>query len=312
MNQEQLESGRKELEALLNSETSATEMHRTKVIESWYRDIIFDRIIVVRKGKVTHQPTRKKPRKVTYQSIRKNLQKARRLIYVRAHEPHIIGKGTHQLVIDVGNGLVAKVTYEGKWVFYEDDTEIIPVGRTSFSYMRETRDALLEMGLDVPPMNFYRIDWSGKGVVDSPDAHHSSYGVLERRLRTPEEEWLAWFTQKISEEGRPPNVYLTLDLRENGRYRVAEYDEEQAKRLPNGNLIVRDFEKQFSVLLGLYQNFEQDEQMNCGKPFLMYEPHKENTPEEAIRKMFLLQVPVDDKENGKLAVGDIDHVYVFK
>lgn len=100
--------------------------------------------------------------------------------------------------------------------------------------------------------------------------------------------------------------------RESGKYTVVEYNEEQARKLPNGASIVNDFQDKFSVLLGMYRNFEQDKQMDRGKPFLTYEPHKLETAEEAISKMFLLQVPTDKREEGRLVVGDIDHVYIFK
>lgn len=106
---------------------------------------------------------------------------------------------------------------------------------------------------------------------------------------------------------------ITEDLRDSGRFDVVDYDEEIAKSLVNGNQLVRDFNAAFEYLMQHYVGEENvDNVDNAKEPSLKRKPHGPDfSGETAIKNMFLLQVPVDRKEGGRLVIGDVDHVCMF-
>ncbi len=288
--QDNVEVGRKSLESILNVEAGATKEYRNEQISWNASTFYFD----------DNEVTQKK-----FEWMEERLKKYDRLLYIRADSSDVIGRGTNQLVVDVGNGLVAKMCYE----IYRD-SNIIEVGRYTCLFMEETRKTLVEIGMEVPEICFYRVHWDGDQIVVSSDVKHRSWAEEERispfvaiedfpKPGSPEEEKL-------------PNAYITADLREGGRFSVIDYEDGQARKLPNGPLLISAFESSVLKLLELYQNLVNDEKMESGKPFLSFSRHKEHTPEEAVRRMFFLQVPVNPEDEGKLVIGDIDHVNVCK
>ncbi len=99
-------------------------------------------------------------------------------------------------------------------------------------------------------------------------------------------------------------------LRENGRYQALDFEEELAKGLVNGNELIEQYQKQFDKLMAFYNKERIYLKPDC-EPFIVHNPHSDNIPEEAIKRMFLLQVPIDKKEVGMLVIGDLDHIKVF-
>jgi len=290
INKELVEEGRKNLEGVLNRETSAVSDFREKEINRFYE-------IFMSGGVLTSLPREE----TTHESVKEILQRDGRLIYLRTNGKRLIGRGKHQVVIDVGNDLVAKISYKKR-----EYPNFIRIGSPPCQFIHETRETLNEIGIEVPEMYFYRVEWDNNQIIVSSEINHGSYGEQLRKLRTPIEEW--------SEEDPLdplPNIYLTPDLRENGRYEVVGYINEYLRKLPNRDLIYKYYQETYSKLFSLYQNLEQDEELNGGEPFLLNSGHKEHSIEKAIRKMFLLQIPKNPGEDGKLVVGDIDHIFIF-
>jgi len=113
-----------------------------------------------------------------------------------------------------------------------------------------------------------------------------------------------------------PNVCITTDIRASKRFRVSDYDETIVKDLVNGDDVMRWFGSAYALLMGYYESCNLGngfENLDPDRgPYLQRKPHGSDfSVETAIRKMFLLQIPVDKKEEGRLVVGDIDHVVMF-
>lgn len=88
-------------------------------------------------------------------------------------------------------------------------------------------------------------------------------------------------------------MYLTPDLRENGKYVVIDYNQDMAKRLINGDALVQEFDQRTAELLQFYQNYCEDRELTSGRIYVMFDPRKENpnpknAAQRAIEKMFLL------------------------
>jgi hypothetical protein len=76
-----------------------------------------------------------------------------------------------------------------------------------------------------------------------------------------------------------------------------------AQELPNAIELAQSHDQTTSTLLGLFSGTN---------PQLKPLPHDTDySPETAVRKMFLLQLPTNKNEPGKLVVGDFDHVVPY-
>ncbi len=289
------EQGMKELEALLNREISATQNIRDEAIQRDYEEVIAGKISLTPEQLATFTP----------EDSEKRLKKLDRLLYFRIDQPCVVGRGTNQLALDVQNGLIAKIGVSSIG-------RVVEVGRGLYQHMQETVTTLRELGFDVPEIRYARIRWEGNKVSVNSDVEHGLYGEMSRGGET----------RKLVRK-RPyniPNVTFTVDLREGGKYEVVEFDREVATGLPNGASLIEQFAESSDKLVKLYDKYyhallasvESGEKLASG-PFLHYSPHREGgEAEDAVRKMFFLQVPTTDGEEGKLVIGDIDHVYLFK
>ena len=298
---EAIEQGRKRLEEILNREIPLTDKYRRKIINDYYQnDLHF---------KKEYSPEMD----VSWEKNEKELKRQGRLVCVRLIAPEIVGRGDHQITIDIGEGLVAKMRYE---IFLSNNERTVSVARKPLGMMNETRQELVDHGIDVPPMQFLNLRWRYNKVALAYKVEHSSWGDSERRL----EEFRK--TKKIKFRRIPqkysPKVCITTDLRENGRYFVVDYDPEIAQQLVNGSALVDEFNTKAGFLFDCYNQYIRDlEHLEDGKLYLQYDPHKQNpharqAPQKAIKGMFFLQVPIDATQPGKLVVGDIDQVYVFR
>ncbi len=280
MNPEQVAEGLQKLKTILNEEFTATEGYRQEVINSIYDLIVSGKLIT---------PIPKE--KITLNKIRKLEEEDGGLVYIRSNHPSIVGKGEHQLVIGLGNNLVAKVTHKG-------ENDIFAIGRKSYRFMKETKDVLSEIGIETPEMAFYRF------YLKSLNLKVNSKVWNDSRRQMYLDERASWeLPQNV------PNICITPDLREGGRYDVVGYSEEIAKRLINRDFIISQF-KGLSKKLG---QVALEDPNTSQKPTLEYELHQIRSASfgTAISRMFLLQVPLDKKEEGRLVVGDIDHIYVY-
>lgn len=315
-----LEIARKKLESILNSEIVGAKAGYDFIVDrhiEYYADN--GRIICC--GGEPDEDTKKlmkefekerveieKRLRAKIEDIRKEQIQGVGRIILRATEPYFIAKGSHQAVINLGNNLVAKLGYEEKF----SSDEYLSVS-FAYPYVKETADTLKSMGFSIPDLGFLRMGWNNEHIEVSADVSHDSY-----RRHTVQRQRLFKRTRKkpVYYVGTPtpknlPNVCVMRDLRENGRYQVSDFEEETAKKILNGCELINEYERYFSQLIGIY-NKERIYLKPDSDPFIVYNPHSDNTPEEAIKRMFLLQVPIDKKDLGKLIIGDLDHINVFR
>jgi hypothetical protein len=328
INPQTLEAARKRLEDILNSEISATEEVRRKdVVHNLFKhDIDWE------------QRYDWKTRDLSAEDFEKNKELMKsygELVYVRTTEPYLVAIGTHQVVLNVGSGLVAKSriyvpgsTSEDAWEFAESKTGIdrgriisspyrneylekctcFALGNPNspwrkFQFFPETIGILKQEGFDIPPIELYRYFWSGNKIVVSPDITITSWKDFHHN-------------RSKYDSSKFPNVCITPDLREQGRYQVVDYDEATAKNLVNGNGLAEQFKAGFDKLIGFRESYRKkglnEFRGKTTGPYLINDGHSINDPETAIRRMFLLQVPNDKTKPGKLVIGDLDHVNIFR
>ncbi len=283
MNPKQVAKGLQRLKTILNEEVAATENHRQEVIKSVYNDVI---------SGITYFSGKKE--KATPKKIRKILEEKIWLVYIKSNHPSIIGRGKHQLVIDIGNNLVAKTPYQKR------SDGVFVIGRAPYPFIKETKNVLSEINIETPEMNFYRFYLKGLNLKIFTKVKHFWHSSKRDRYL---DRGVFWEFLKNC-----PNFCVTPDLRENGRYNVVDYSEENVKRLINKNFIIsqfKDLSKRLEKMV-LDENYKPSQ-----KIILEYESHYMDSVEEAISKMFLLQVPKNLSEKGKLIVGDLDHIYAY-
>jgi hypothetical protein len=269
----------KELEGILNEEVVATWNEREDFIERYFKRIVGNE-------RVIYADLPKNPGK---EDVKKFLKDAGELQYLRPENPYLIGCGEHQIVIGLNNGLIAKIHYK------RGSDNLFSIGKRSFPHIRKTQNMLAQLGIQTPEMVFLRSFWEEDKLVLDTDINHFSKGP---------------FSRKEFDIVNLPNICITTDLREEGHYKVIDYDGRRIKGLINKDEIVSQFENLTKILRELEENDP--------KIGIVYEPHfmithgswKEGI-KKAIRKMFLVQIPTDPNEEGRLVVGDLDHVYIY-
>jgi hypothetical protein len=274
------EQGRKELEAFLNGEISATQNLQDKFVQRIHEEV-----------KLRESFMESSYKKTTSEETRENLRDNDQLIFVRKTSPEIIGLGTHQLVIDVGSGLVAKLPYKGDRI------------KGYWPFLKEAREELVRLGFSTPDIHYLRVCHGSEGIVTSSEVVHDN---RRNAFKPIDEEIDVVFTIE-----NWPNAIITTDLREGGKYKVVDYTEEMVQSLVNRTEISDKFNLSYRVLGNLRSWYDETPKID-DRPFFGYEPHLVKTSEEAIKKMFLIQVPTDEREEGKLVIGDIDHIYLFR
>jgi hypothetical protein len=137
------------------------------------------------------------------------------LIFFRREHPQLIGRGSYQVIFDLGLGFVAKMGYESGEEFHD----LPEYDMLITSYVPSSVDRMRDMGFPVPPAAFVRVGWVGgtPGTVSDPE-------ILAN------------------------TVCITTDLRSGSRYFVKEYDPSIAETLPNGTELI-DKKEHFSERL---------------------------------------------------------------
>lgn len=167
-----------------------------------------------------------------------------------------------------------------------------------YQYISETRKELEKQGFNVPPLELYRFYWDGDKIFVSSDVKSIS--------QKDDRETYSKSFPKF------PNICITIDLKEDRRFKVVDYEESIARSLINGDELIKQFNRDSERLFSYWKNYRSwCEDKKISGPYLLNDNHAIPGQEEAIRKMFLLQVPVERKEPGKLVLGDLDHVYIF-
>ena len=240
--------------------------------------------------------------------VRKDQIQGENRIVLRTTEPYFIAKGSHQVVIDIGNDLVAKLRYEKK--FCSD--EYLSVS-WDYDFLKDTADTLRSIGLQVPELEFLRAEWNDNKIEVSNNVSNDSYRrylVQSQRFIKRTRKKPVYCVDALMPKNLP-NVCIMNDLREGGRYQVFDFEEEIVKSLSNGEDIIREYERNFSQLMNIY-NKKRFYLKPDSEPFIEFDPHKSSSPKEAIKRMFLLQAPTNKKDLGKLVMGDLDHIKVFR
>lgn len=221
---------------------------------------------------------------------------------------YFVAKGSHQAVINLGNGIVAKFGIDNNF----SSEEYTSVG-FNFPLLNETCNTLIECGFDIQERGFLRAYWKDKKIEVVSNVNHDTsrkmIGRENRAFKIYRKKDVYIRPKQIS---NLPNAFITLDLRENGLYNPVDFNEEIARSLSNGEELIKQYKESFDKLSIYALKGNEGHFKPKNGPYLTYHSHKNPSPEEAIRKMFLLQIPVDKKLPGKLVLGDLDHVYIFK
>ncbi|MDD9952726.1 MAG: hypothetical protein OXR66_00145 [Candidatus Woesearchaeota archaeon] len=281
------------LEALLNEERRETAFAREAEIDVFLEMVRTDE----RYWQTTSKETTRTPLK--RDQVERLLKEDGSMIYIRKDAPYFISHGAHQATLDLGGGIVAKGSINGKntaRAVAQQHSSVLPFGRFKFLYMKETTDILQEEFSNVLTPTFARILWSRDGIRVKERCEHD----IHRNSSHPERDML-------------PTVYFTKDLREDGTYTVHEYGEEVLDGLPNKLALKGKFSTMRDQLFGwVIPSGTSYSELSNDHPHLQARPHGfDYDPETAIQKMFLLQVP-EKGGNGKLVLGDYDHVTLFR
>ncbi len=297
-----LEQAKERLEEIINAERIATEDVKRKYIKEWYENILWKRNVPQETLDFFSKTD------LSDSTVRKYLLSDTRLLFVRETCPLLIARGSHQIILDLSEGLVVKVSYRdldrnGTFTIISD------------GFMQETRDILSSEGIPVQEVYACRIHWENNSTEEKiiiSDGKDSSYGGLLRgRYHLP----YKLFNQLREKQlVHLSNGYITSDLREEGRYQVIDYSDEIARTLINYDEIKKQYDVIYEKLMQFANNTKEDENnFLSGKIYLIRSGHGfKDGPENAIKKMFLLQIPVDLSREGKIVMGDLDHVRVFR
>jgi len=212
--------------------------------------------------------------------------------FLPKNTPEIIGKGTHTVVLDIGNGFVAKfrpseriicfgkAEVEGQYILHVENA------MDEKLFLFETIRSLRELGFQVP--------------------FHMVAGISLGRY--PEQV-------EIKESGL---IYrcafvIATDLRKNGRYSVVEPEDSVLLSLKNGDELKELLTTHVKFLMELYTEYK-----NSFLPPAPYNPKyviavndhvTTEGPQDAFRHMFLLQVD-QHTATGKLVLGDLSGVAI--
>ena len=89
--------------------------------------------------------------------------------------------------------------------------------------------------------------------------------------------------------------------------------------MKNGHYLKRQFQRVYDILNGLKTSYREHSEF-----VFEYEPHfvegikdgkrlnQEEQKDLAIRRMCLVQVPTNPNKEGRLVIGDINHVHVYR
>lgn len=245
-------------------------------------------------------------------SARFKLRDGSRLFLINQDQPYFISKGSNQAVIDLGNSLVAKGYYSSKGSdglkeYMDMFPDVLHFARREYQYTRETIENLRKLGISVPEAYFLRIGWLGDRILVTEDVKHD-------KLRSVHDDLDYHDLLELVETF--PNVFVTADLVENGKYKLVEYSEDDAKKAGNGEELIGSYRRNLDLLMSLpyidKKNATASALEKLPSPAFSFDQHLDDkTREGAIKKMHMLQLPKKKSEPGKLIVGDVDHVYVF-
>jgi len=134
-----------------------------------------------------------------------------------------------------------------------------------------------ELGFNVPEHIFYYVNFEDKIRVDK--------------------------TKKNS--GDKPRLAITPDLSENNKYSITTYHPSIAMKLANAGHIINEYQEGFQKIKDIEANPTTYQLEAFGHVDM------NGSKDKAIRHMFLVQI---DKKNktGKLYLGDVDHLLIYK
>jgi len=187
--------------------------------------------------------------------------------FLRKNMPEIVGRGSNQIVISLGNGYIGKTRPLG---MKTTDHYVVSIDPYEPSLL-DSVFVLRELGFDVPEHNYVNIKKTN-GSFKVPDQGCS--------------------------------FVIAHDLTEGGKYLVEDVNRRHFS-LSNGQEIREQLKKYTRTLMAIFEGNHHSYKAEVN-PHLPFE-----RPLKAIYKMFFVQI--DTVANtGKLVLGDLDHVILYK
>lgn len=197
------------------------------------------------------------------------------IIYVRKDMPEMINQGDTQAILRLDNEHIAKIP-------------IIKFSTHNFlnyypNIITESVKVWSELGFEVPEHKFYYLNINGKISI----------------------------SEEKQKKFDSPRVSISVDLGQNGKS-IITYNEDKIKGLSNFKQIKEEFENGFAKIKNIEKEMIEDTNPNGGYGIM---PHghidEYGSIDKAIRHMFLVQID-PEKNSGKLILGDIDHLFIYK
>jgi hypothetical protein len=206
----------------------------------------------------------------TEYTIREILGQLGQIYLISENAPELLSKGEHQLVLSLGHSYVGKTKYYD--IF---DGKLVCRSKNVYeTQIRNAEKVLRDIGILFPSQHYFGIS------IENNQVSVPITGM---------------------------EFIITKDLRENGKYEIADADFYEIDLLLNGQEIREHYNLAIQSLISIYQR--ENPQFSVSINWHSTNIETRN-PEIAFRRMFFLQI--DSFTNtGKLVVGDIDHVKFY-
>ncbi|MDO8642412.1 MAG: hypothetical protein Q7R76_02355 [Candidatus Woesearchaeota archaeon] len=219
-------------------------------------------------------------------------------VFIRENSPHVIGYGSRQIVLRLGNGAVAKANHA-------DENQQI-----------EGWHVLHLKRFYAPSM--YSVSHTLREIAEQ---HQLAYGVPAHYYTVVEKDHDGRIiTMEDAGAQRAPFV-ICEDLSEDGDKKVEDLNVNHFTVLSNGHELLHAYDKILEFFKSTFQRYqeyheEQDEaqkkQLKPGyKVVAVGHRSHEYHPVNAINKMLLVQIDPRTEE-GRIFCGDLDHLLVQK
>ena len=198
--------------------------------------------------------------------------------FLRKDMPELKFKGEHNLILDIGYGLVAKARYcKGN----EVSNRIIMSLLSYEPCLKETLVNLEHMGIKMPRHSYVGIRREGNNFRESQD--YLSFAIAP-------------------------------DLTEGSRYVVEDLTEEHFSTLGNGQNLRNEYLQQSKIVLDAIRQTEEWLFRSGPEPKYHAELKDQlprESPQEAVRHMFFVQID-PEANDGRLVLGELDHVMIYE
>jgi hypothetical protein len=225
-------------------------------------------------------------------------------------ESSSVQQGEHQAVVRVGSDLILKTKLAGQDLEKQtsEGSTFIRLGAERYKWENLTAEsALPEIGVDVPIASTYYFNIKWQAFEDE------KFPVI-----LPLEHPGSTFTHTRETSKVVPNIALTQDLSQGGKYEVREYFDSQNEELTNYEILKSKVDESVATILQ-YCQVDCDEKGVEKKPgyeasFSLHAHSKAgySVYESEARSLFFVLVDRQEPTTGILVIGDLDGLSLKK